>query len=89
MFQLTKQLNFFTFFLYLLGILTVKTATHRVSNMNIFEDLYLSKGGGLEASLFPHARISLVFFLPMAAAVVVVVVVVIKNFFFFSDICNM
>lgn len=37
---------------------TVKMAMHRVLIMKTFEDLYWSNGGGLEASLFPHARIS-------------------------------
>lgn len=37
---------------------TVKMATQMVINMKTFEDRYLSNGGGLEASRFPHARIS-------------------------------
>lgn len=37
---------------------TVKIAMHRALSMKTFEDRYLSNGGGLESSLFPHARIS-------------------------------
>lgn len=37
---------------------TVKTAMHKTVKMKTCEDLYLSRGGGLEASLFPHARMS-------------------------------
>ncbi len=32
---------------------------HIVMSIKPFEDLYFNKGGGMEASLFPHARMSL------------------------------
>ena len=40
--------------------LTVKTAMETVDNIKQYEDLNSKKGGGLEASLDLHAKISLV-----------------------------
>lgn len=40
--------------------LTVKTAMETVDNMKQYEDLYSRRGGGLEASLDLHAKMSLV-----------------------------
>ena len=40
--------------------LTVKTAMETVDSMKQYEDLYSRRGGGLEASLDPQAKMSLV-----------------------------
>ena len=40
--------------------LTVKTAMETVDSMKQYEDLNSNKGGGLEASLDLHAKMSLV-----------------------------
>ena len=40
--------------------LTVKTAMETVDKMKQYEDLYSRRGGGLEASLDLHAKMSLV-----------------------------
>ena len=40
--------------------LTVNTAMETVDSMKQYEDLYSSRGGGLEASLDLHAKMSLV-----------------------------
>ena len=40
--------------------LTVKTATETVDNIKQYDDLYSRRGGGLEASLDLHAKMSLV-----------------------------
>ena len=45
--------------------LTVKTARETVDSMKQYEDLYSRRGGGMEASLDLHAKMSLVMTLSM------------------------